>query len=125
CSRTGRIPPGFATASTRRRSTSRRRTNSVTHTRVSALREAELPELSKEEAQRYARHLRLPNVTSIGQRRLKASRVLVVGAGGLGSPVALYLAAAGVGRIGLVDFDDGDISDVEPQILHGKLAVGA
>jgi molybdopterin/thiamine biosynthesis adenylyltransferase/rhodanese-related sulfurtransferase len=94
------------------------------HTRVSALPEAELPELSREEAQRYARHLRLPNVSMVGQRRLKASRVLVVGAGGLGSPVALYLAAAGVGHLGLVDFDDVDITNLQRQLLHGTSDVG-
>jgi sulfur-carrier protein adenylyltransferase/sulfurtransferase len=93
-------------------------------TRVAALPEAGLPELSKEERQRYARHLRLPNVTLVGQRRLKASRVLVVGAGGLGSPVALYLAAAGVGHIGLVDFDDVDLTNLQRQLLHGTADVG-
>ena len=94
------------------------------HTRVAALPEAGLPELSKEETQRYARHLRLPNVAIAGQRRLKASRVLVVGAGGLGSPVALYLAAAGVGHIGLVDFDDVDLTNLQRQLLHGTSDVG-
>jgi molybdopterin/thiamine biosynthesis adenylyltransferase/rhodanese-related sulfurtransferase len=94
------------------------------HTRVAALAEAELPELSREEVQRYARHLRLPSVGMLGQRRLKASRVLVVGAGGLGSPVALYLAAAGVGHIGLVDFDDVDITNLQRQLLHGTSDVG-
>ena len=94
------------------------------HTRVAALPEAELPELSREESQRYARHLRLPNVTMVGQRRLKASRVLVVGAGGLGSPVALYLAAAGIGHIGLVDFDDVDLTNLQRQLLHGTSDVG-
>jgi molybdopterin/thiamine biosynthesis adenylyltransferase/rhodanese-related sulfurtransferase len=96
----------------------------VKHTRVAALAEAGLPELSKEEAQRYARHLRLPNVAIAGQRRLKASRVLVVGAGGLGSPVALYLAAAGVGHIGIVDFDDVDLTNLQRQLLHGTSDVG-
>jgi adenylyltransferase/sulfurtransferase len=96
----------------------------VTHTRVAALSEASLPELSKEEVQRYARHLRLPTVGFAGQRRLKASRVLVVGAGGLGSPVALYLAAAGVGHIGLVDFDDVDLTNLQRQLLHGTSDVG-
>jgi adenylyltransferase/sulfurtransferase len=96
----------------------------VKHTRVAALPEAELPELSPEEGQRYARHLRLPNVSLIGQRRLKASRVLIVGAGGLGSPVALYLAAAGVGHLGLVDFDDVDITNLQRQLLHGTSDVG-
>jgi adenylyltransferase/sulfurtransferase len=96
----------------------------VVHTRVAALAEAELPELSTEEAKRYARHLRLPNVTHVGQRRLKASRVLIVGAGGLGSPVALYLAAAGVGHLGLVDFDDVDLSNLQRQLLHGTSDIG-
>lgn len=96
----------------------------MTHTRVAALAAAELPELSREESQRYARHLRLPNVSIVGQRRLKASRVLIVGAGGLGSPVALYLAAAGVGHLGLVDFDDVDITNLQRQLLHGTSDVG-
>src|SRR4051812_13658895 len=94
------------------------------HTRVAALPESELPALSAEETRRYARHLRLPNVSSIGQRRLKASRVLIVGAGGLGSPVALYLAAAGVGHIGLVDFDDVDLTNLQRQVLHGTSDIG-
>ena len=93
-------------------------------TRVAGLPAADLPELTKEEAQRYARHLRLPNVTLVGQRRLKASRVLIVGAGGLGSPVALYLAAAGVGHIGIVDFDDVDLTNLQRQVLHGTSDVG-
>ena len=96
----------------------------MTYTRAAALPEARLPELSSEERQRYARHLRLPNVTLVGQRRLKASRVLVVGAGGLGSPVALYLAAAGVGHIGLVDFDDVDLTNLQRQVLHGTKDIG-
>ena len=96
----------------------------MAYTRVAALPEADLPGLSKEEAQRYARHLRLPNVTMVGQRRLKASRVLVIGAGGLGSPVALYLAAAGVGHLGLVDFDDVDLTNLQRQLLHGTADVG-
>jgi sulfur-carrier protein adenylyltransferase/sulfurtransferase len=96
----------------------------VLHTRVAALPEAGLPQLSREEMQRYARHLRLPNVTLVGQRRLKASRVLIVGAGGLGSPVALYLAAAGVGHLGLVDFDAVDLTNLQRQLLHGTSDVG-
>jgi adenylyltransferase/sulfurtransferase len=94
------------------------------HTRVAALAEGELPRLTAEESRRYARHLRLPNVTSTGQRRLKAARVLVVGAGGLGSPVALYLAAAGVGHIGLVDFDEVDLTNLQRQLLHGTADIG-
>lgn len=84
----------------------------------------ELPELSQEEILRYSRHLILREVTMTGQRRLKAARVLLVGAGGLGSPVALYLAAAGVGTIGLVDFDVVDRTNLQRQVLHGTSDVG-
>ena len=84
----------------------------------------ELPRLSPEEALRYSRHLILPNVELEGQRRLKAARILVVGAGGLGSPVALYLAAAGVGTLGLVDFDVVDVTNLQRQLLHGTADVG-
>src|SRR5581483_10912284 len=73
-----------------------------------------------DEMQRYSRHLIMPEVTSDGQKRLKAARVLCIGAGGLGSPIALYLAAAGVGTIGIVDFDDVDLSNLQRQILHGS-----
>ena len=83
-----------------------------------------LPELTGEERTRYARHLVLPEFGEEGQRRLKAARVLLVGAGGLGSPVALYLAAAGVGTLGLVDFDVVDASNLQRQILHGTPDVG-
>jgi molybdopterin/thiamine biosynthesis adenylyltransferase/rhodanese-related sulfurtransferase len=83
-----------------------------------------LPDLSRDEISRYARHLIIPNVGVEGQRRIKASRVLIVGAGGLGSPVALYLAAAGVGRIGLVDFDVVDVTNLQRQILHGTKDIG-
>ena len=75
--------------------------------------------LSTEELQRYSRHLIMPEVTADGQRPLKAARVLCIGAGGLGSPAALYLAAAGVGTIGIVDFDDVDLSNLQRQILRG------
>ncbi len=83
-----------------------------------------LPPLSQEELLRYSRHLILPEVGLSGQRRLKAAGVLVVGAGGLGSPLALYLAAAGVGRIGIVDFDRVDASNLQRQILYGTGSVG-
>jgi adenylyltransferase/sulfurtransferase len=82
------------------------------------------PELSPAERQRYSRHLLLPEVGEQGQRRLKAARVLCVGAGGLGSPAALYLAAAGVGTIGIVDFDAVDVSNLQRQIIHGTHDVG-
>src|ERR1044071_9600658 len=80
--------------------------------------------LDVEELQRYSRHLIMPEVTAEGQRRLKAARVLCIGAGGLGSPAALYLAAAGVGTIGIVDFDDVDLSNLQRQILHGTKDIG-
>lgn len=80
--------------------------------------------LSTEELQRYSRHLIMPEVTAQGQRRLKASRVLCIGAGGLGSPTALYLAAAGIGTIGIVDFDEVDLSNLQRQILHGTKDIG-
>ena len=83
-----------------------------------------LPELGRDELYRYARHLALPEVGLEGQRRLKAGRVLCVGAGGLGSPLALYLAAAGVGSIGIVDFDVVDESNLQRQILHGTSDIG-
>ncbi len=80
--------------------------------------------LNVDELQRYSRHLIMPEVTSEGQSRLKAARVLCIGAGGLGSPAALYLAAAGVGTIGIVDFDDVDLSNLQRQILHGTKDIG-
>src|SRR5213596_3915630 len=81
-------------------------------------------QLSAEELQRYSRHLMMPEVTQEGQQRLNAARVLCIGAGGLGSPAALYLAAAGTGKLGLVDFDDVDLSNLQRQILHGTKDVG-
>jgi adenylyltransferase/sulfurtransferase len=83
-----------------------------------------LPELSHEEILRYSRHLLIPEVGLDGQRKLKASSVLVIGTGGLGSPVALYLAAAGVGHIGLVDYDVVDSSNLQRQVVHGTGMVG-
>src|SRR6266850_5096103 len=80
--------------------------------------------LSSEELARYSRHLLLPELKAAGQRRIKAARVLCIGAGGLGSPAALYLAAAGVGTIGLVDFDQVDVSNLQRQILYGTSDVG-
>jgi len=85
---------------------------------------APLPPLSRDELLRYSRHLVLPDVGVDGQRLIKAARVLLVGAGGLGSPAALYLAAAGVGTLGLVDFDVVDISNLQRQVLHGTSGVG-
>jgi molybdopterin/thiamine biosynthesis adenylyltransferase/rhodanese-related sulfurtransferase len=81
-------------------------------------------DLSRDEMARYARHLALPEVTIEGQRRLKRSSVILIGAGGLGSPAALYLAAAGVGRIGLVDYDVVDESNLQRQVLHDSSWVG-
>ena len=81
-------------------------------------------QLSNDELQRYARHIILPEVGREGQEKLKASSVLCVGAGGLGSPMAMYLAAAGVGRIGIVDFDVVDSSNLQRQIIHGTSSVG-
>jgi molybdopterin/thiamine biosynthesis adenylyltransferase/rhodanese-related sulfurtransferase len=84
----------------------------------------ELPALDPDEVLRYGRHIIIPEIGATGQRRLKASRVLLVGAGGLGSPLALYLAAAGVGTLGLVDFDVVDLSNLQRQVLHGTADVG-
>ncbi len=84
----------------------------------------ERTEFSNDEIARYSRHLIMPEVTLEGQKRLKASSILCIGAGGLGSPIALYLAAAGVGRMGLVDGDTVDFSNLQRQILHGTRDVG-
>jgi molybdopterin/thiamine biosynthesis adenylyltransferase/rhodanese-related sulfurtransferase len=80
--------------------------------------------LSPQEVARYSRHLIMPEVGMEGQKRLKAASVLLIGAGGLGSPLGLYLAAAGVGRIGLIDFDVVDFSNLQRQVLHGTADVG-
>src|SRR5579864_9314132 len=80
--------------------------------------------LSQSEVARYSRHLIMPEVGMEGQKKLKAAKILLIGAGGLGSPLGLYLAAAGVGRIGLVDFDVVDFSNLQRQVLHGTPDVG-
>lgn len=80
--------------------------------------------LNKEELARYSRHIIMPEVTVEGQKRLKAASILLIGSGGLGSPLGLYLAAAGIGRLGLVDFDAVDYSNLQRQILHGTKDVG-
>lgn len=81
-------------------------------------------DLSPEEVERYSRHLIIPEIGAIGQRRLKNAKVLVIGAGGLGSPALLYLAAAGIGTLGIVDDDDVDLSNLQRQIIHGVADVG-
>ncbi len=85
---------------------------------------AALPKLTNEEIARYSRHLILPEVGMEGQQKLKAAKVLCVGTGGLGAPLALYLTAAGVGTIGLVDFDVVDESNLQRQIIHSQATVG-
>jgi adenylyltransferase/sulfurtransferase len=91
---------------------------------VSTATATELPTLNAEEIKRYSRHLIMPEVGMDGQRRIKAGSVLCIGAGGLGSPAAMYLAAAGVGRIGIVDFDVVDYSNLQRQLLHTTPDVG-
>lgn len=83
-----------------------------------------MTDLSRDEILRYSRHLILPEVTLDGQQKLKDARVLCIGAGGLGSPLTLYLAAAGVGRLGLVDFDEVDLTNIQRQILYATSDVG-
>ena len=83
-----------------------------------------LPELTNEEILRYSRHLILPEVGMEGQRRLKNAKVLMIGAGGLGAPLGLYIAAAGIGRIGMVDFDVVDVTNLQRQVIHGTKDVG-
>jgi len=91
---------------------------------MSTATETELPTLNAEEIKRYSRHLIMPEVGMDGQRRIKQGSVLCIGAGGLGSPAAMYLAAAGVGRIGIVDFDVVDYSNLQRQLLHTTNDVG-
>src|SRR5581483_7059504 len=81
-------------------------------------------ELDLDEIRRYSRHLIMPEVAMDGQQRLKAAKVLCIGAGGLGSPVAMYLAAAGVGTLGIVEFDVVDETNLQRQIIHGQSDVG-
>ena len=82
------------------------------------------PTFTEDQVQRYSRHIILPNVGGAGQRKLLDSKVLVIGAGGLGSPILMYLAAAGIGTIGIVDFDKVDTSNLQRQILHTDADVG-
>ena len=89
-----------------------------------AFETASLPDLNPEELARYSRHISLPEVGLDGQRKLKAARVLCVGTGGLGSPLAFYLAAAGIGTLGLVDFDVVDASNLQRQIIHSTRDIG-
>src|SRR5471032_2271725 len=96
----------------------------ATEARAGLHPERALPELTNEEIKRYSRHLIMPEVGIEGQKKLKASKVLCIGAGGLGSPAAMYLAAAGVGTLGIVDFDTVDFSNLQRQILHGTPDVG-
>jgi adenylyltransferase/sulfurtransferase len=91
---------------------------------TTSVEERALPELSGDEITRYSRHLIMPEVGVEGQRKLKAAKVLCIGAGGLGSPAAMYLAAAGIGTLGIVDFDVVDFSNLQRQIIHGTPDVG-
>ena len=81
-------------------------------------------ELSHKEISRYSRHLIMPEVGLAGQKRLKAASVLLIGTGGLGSPLGMYLAAAGIGKIGLVDYDVVDASNLQRQVVHGTASIG-
>src|SRR5579862_3258685 len=105
----------------RRRSTIPIRFRSSPVLRVAAVAEVSL---SKDEILRYSRHLIMPEVGMEGQLKLKQAKVLMVGAGGLGAPLGLYLAAAGVGRIGIVDFDVVDFTNLQRQVIHGTKDVG-
>src|SRR6266513_3254890 len=84
----------------------------------------EFIQLSNDEIRRYSRHLILPEVGMAGQKRIRATRVLCIGAGVLGSPIAMYLAAAGIGKLGILDFDTVDFSNLQRQIIHGTEDVG-
>ena len=95
----------------------------LTHSLISLEALADIT-LSNEEVERYSRHLIMPEVGMAGQKKLKAASVLLIGAGGLGSPLALYLTAAGIGRIGLVDYDVVDYTNLQRQIIHGTKDVG-
>ena len=86
---------------------------------------AENPHLSKDELKRYARHISLPSFGVEGQKKLRESSVLCIGAGGLGSPCTMYLAAAGIGKLGIIDMDVVDESNIQRQILHGSNDIGA
>src|SRR6187399_2916551 len=81
-------------------------------------------QLNNEEIRRYSRHLILPEVGLAGQKKIKAASVLCIGAGGLGSPIAMYLAAAGIGKLGILDFDSVDFSNLQRQIIHATEDVG-
>ena len=91
---------------------------------ATSLAEPETATLSKDEIARYSRHLILPEVGMDGQLKLKQAKVAMIGAGGLGAPLGLYLAAAGIGRIGLVDFDVVDASNLQRQVIHGTKDIG-
>ena len=90
----------------------------------SVIAEERLRPLSRDELERYHRNALVPQVGLVGQQRIRASRILLIGAGGLGAPAALYLAAAGVGTIGLIDDDDVDVSNLQRQVIHATAAVG-
>ena len=81
-------------------------------------------QLSDDEARRYSRHVVIPEMALVGQQRLKSARVVCVGAGGLGSPILMYLAAAGVGTLGIIEFDTVDVSNLQRQIIHGQSDIG-
>jgi len=85
---------------------------------------SELPPLTKKQIMQYSRHILLPEIGATGQQKLRAASVLIIGIGGLGSPVSLYLAAAGIGKLGIVDYDVVDYSNLQRQILHGHHSIG-